>query len=295
MRVQCCLYKPTVFRRERLVIKEKVKREDIKYNFLKNIVIRFDFDGMDDSELDVVVRKISPEMKERGYNERTFEISKKMDINLQDPETVEYDGLTVKNVRQQKVFTFHNIDPQVKLKLSSSYAFISINKTKYVNCLDYCNILLYVMKVIKENVTYFSCRRFGLRKINQCYLMDIKQLGHYFKEKHYKLYSFGEDSMPKVMQLKDSLFIKNYNVNLIRTITCGEIDGEEAYQINFDSDIYLLGNEDGMKVIENDGEAAAMNEVLFALYKDVVTEAFIKELIDGTFNSEIIRGIESND
>lgn len=34
-------------------MKENFKREDIHFNFLKNIIIRFDYDGVDESELEV--------------------------------------------------------------------------------------------------------------------------------------------------------------------------------------------------------------------------------------------------
>lgn len=276
-------------------MKSDIKREDIKYNFLKNIIIRFDYDGMDEAELDIVLREISPILKKKQYVSRTITNLKEMDLNIDDPETIETDGLAVRNIRQQRVIIFHNQDSQVKLKLSSTFAFISIYKTKYVNCLNYCDVLLEVMEKIAEIVPYVSCRRFGLRKINQCFLMDISQLNHYFEKEHYSLFQFGDESKPKVTQLKDSLFIKNYNVNLVRTIIQGEIDGNEAYQINFDSDIYLLGNESVAEVISDRKHVSDMNEILFELYKDVITEEFLQQLMSDTFDNDVIKGVTKND
>lgn len=275
-------------------MKENFKREDIHYNFLKNITIRFDFDGVDESELEGVLGKISQELKKKGYTSRTKEICKEMDFNIDDPEKIETDGLFARNVRQQQVFVFHNKDEHIKLKISSTFAFISINKTKYVNCLEYCGVLLKVMKIVRKEVTYFNCRRFGLRKINQCFLMDITKLNDFFESKHYHLFHFGEKSNPKVTQLKDSFFVGDYNINLMRTIVRGEIGDQEAYQIIFDSDIYILGNQEVHSLILEEG-VSNMNDILFELYKDVVTEKFLQQLNDGTFDEQIIKGVEKNE
>lgn len=276
-------------------MKENIKREDIHYNFLKNIIIRFDYDGMDEPELDVVLPEISSRLKEKGYVSRTKEICKGMEFNIDDPERIEVDGLAVRNVTQQRVFIFHNQNKQVELKISSTFAFISINKTKYVNCLEYCDVLLDVMRIIKRKVTYFNCRRFGLRKINQCFLTDITKLNDFFEREHFRVYCFGEESKPKVTQLKDSFFVKDYNVNLARTIVCGEMDGKEAYQVVFDSDIYVLGDENVSLLLLNEKKVSDMNEVLFELYKDIITEPFLQQLVDGTFDAQVIKEVEKNE
>lgn len=276
-------------------MKERIKREDIHYNFLKNIIIRFDYDGMDEAELDVVLREISPQLKEKGYVSRTMEINKGMEFDIDDPERVEIDGLFAKNIRKQRVFVFHNENDQVKLKISSTFAFIAINKTKYVNCLEYCDVLLDVMKIVQKEVTYFNCRRFGLRKINQCFLMDITKLNDFFEREHFRIFCFGEKSKPKVTQLKDSFFVKDYNVNLARTMVCGEMSGKEAYQVVFDSDIYVLGDENVSSLIINKKKVSDMNEVLFELYKDIITEQFLQQLMDGTFDEQVIKEVEKNE
>lgn len=282
-------------KKEIVFMKKDIKRGDINYNFLKNITIRFDFDGVDESELEDVLGEISQELKSKGYTSRTKEICKEMDFNIDDPEKLETDGLFARNVRQQQVFIFHNEDEHIKLKISSTFAFISINKTKYVNCLEYCGVLLQVMKIVEKEVTYFNWRRFGLRKINQCFLMDIKKLNDFFESKHYHLFHFEEKSEPKVTQLKDSFLVGNYNVNLMRTIVRGEMEDQEAYQIIFDSDIYILRNQEVHSMILEEKEVSDMNEILFELYKDVVTENFLQQLKDGTFDERVIKEVEKNE
>ena len=53
--------------------KNSIDRKVLRYNFLKKIIIRFDYDGMDDTELDQVISSISIELKKHDYTSRTVE------------------------------------------------------------------------------------------------------------------------------------------------------------------------------------------------------------------------------
>lgn len=279
------------------MVKNEIGREALKYNFLKKIIIRFDYDGMDDTELDQVLSDVSLKLKEHGYTNRTTETATEMQIQFDDPESGNYSEVYGKKVREQKVFVFHNENPQVKLGISSSSACINIEETKYVDCLIYCDVLWKVMKIISESgkVPFFEFKRFGLRKINQCFLRDIKCLNKYFEPAHFHVFKFQDESSikEKVMQIRESLEIADYNVNLNRMLIRGELGGEEAYQVNYDADIYLL-DESIEELIQNKEKIAEMNNWLFALYKDAVTETFLNQLIEGTFDRDMIIGVEAN-
>ena len=279
--------------------KSSIKRDALQYNFLKKILIRFDYDGMDDSELEQIILDISLELKKHGYTSRTVETERELQFEFNDPESNDYAQLYGKKVREQKVFVFRNENPQVRLHISSSNACIFIEETKYVDCLVYCNVLWKVMKIISESeeVPFFHFKRFGLRKINQCVLRDIKYLNDYFEPAHYHIFSFQneENIKEKVMQIRDSLEIADYNVNLIRTLIKGELQGEEAYQVNYDADIYLMDSESITQLIKNKEKIVEMNDWLFALYKDAITEKFLDQLIDGTYDENMIIGVEPNE
>lgn len=278
--------------------KKSIGRDALKYNFLKKIIIRFDYDGMDDTELDQVISSISLELKEHGYTNRTVETAREMQIQLDDPESGNYGEVYGKKVREQKVFVFRNGNPQVKLGISSSSACINIEETKYVDCLTYCDVLWKVMKIISESekVPFFQFKRFGLRKINQCILKDINCLNDYFEPSHYHIFRFQnmDNIKEKIMQIRESLEIDDYNINLNRMLIRGEVRGQEAYQVNYDADIYLLDEESIEELIQNKDKIAKMNDWLFELYKDTVTETFLNQLIDGTFDSDMIIGVEAN-
>lgn len=139
--------------------KNSIDRKKLKYNFLKKIIIRFDYDGMDDTELDQVISSISMELKKHDYTSRTVETEKEMQFEFNDPESGDYAELYGKKIREQKVFVFHNENPQIKLSISSSCACISIEETKYVDCLKHCDVLWKVMSIIisePEQVPFFQ-------------------------------------------------------------------------------------------------------------------------------------------
>lgn len=279
------------------VVKSDINRADIKYNFLKKIIIRFDFQGMDESELDSIISEIGIYLRkeENGYISKNIEISRKMDFDVDDPELIEKEGLFAKNVREQKVYVFKNRDPQVEFQISSTFAVISIDKTKYVDCLQYCKTLIYIMKIVMEKIPYFYCLRFGLRKINQCFLFDINTINNYFEKSHYQIYRFGKNSRIKTVEHTDHMFIENYNLNLTRTIVHGKMEEKDAYQINLDADLYLLGDEEVKRIIQNQSCVKNMNDILFELYRDSITEEFLQQLMDGTFDSNLVKGVMKND
>lgn len=88
---------------------------------------------MDDTELDQVISSISMELKKHDYTSRTVETEKEMQFEFNDPESGDYAELYGKKIREQKVFVFHNENPQIRLSISSSSACITIEETKYVD------------------------------------------------------------------------------------------------------------------------------------------------------------------
>ena len=92
--------KLTEFGRRRMD-KNCIDRKALRYNFLKKIIIRFDYDGMDDTELDQVISGISLELKKHNYASRTVESEKEVQFEFNDPESGDYAELYGKKIREQ--------------------------------------------------------------------------------------------------------------------------------------------------------------------------------------------------
>ena len=275
--------------------RESLTRADLKHNFLKTIIIRFDYSGISEPELEGVISKIKPVLFEKGYYRLSIELATEMDFQLDDPERVEMEGLPVQGVRRQKVYVFKNQNEGIQLKLSPVFAFILIEKTKYIRFTDYSGTLLDVVNIIKGEIPFFNPTRFGLRKINQCIINDAKLINTYFEPAYFRLFSINADDFSKISEAKDCIIHQNYNINFTRTIVHGELDGKDAFQLVLDSDIYLLET-DGVHALLNDPQMLnPMNELLFDIYKMVLTEQFIGKLQMDCFTDKEIKGVERND
>ena len=56
----------------------------------------------------------------------------------------------------------------------------------------------------------------------------------------------------------------------------------------------MIDSDSIAELMKNEDKIAQMNDWLFTLYKDAVTEAFLNQLIDGSFDKNMIAGVEAN-
>lgn len=278
-----------------MIMKNDVKRENLKNNFLKNIIVRFDYTGISEVELDSIIAKVKPIFKTDGYNKLKEEYLTEMDFQLQDPESIEMDGLPIKEIRKKRAYVFINDEKGIECKLSTQFTFVSIQSQKYISFSEYSKTLTNVITTLKNEVEFLNCIRFGIRKVNQCIIKDIYSLNKYFDTKFFQIYGLDKGNTPKLFESKDCYEDGKYNINLTRMVIRGEYDDEVAYQVVLDSDIYITKIEDINELFNGDTEIIAMNEKLFELYKAAVTETFIEELGKEDYRDSNIIGVERNE
>lgn len=275
--------------------KQSLARSDLKHNFLKTIIIRFDFNGISEVELDSTITDIKPLLYSKGYDRLSIELATEMDFQLGDPERAEMEGLPIQGVRRQRVYVFKNQIEGIQLKISPVFAFIFIEKTRYIDFKDYSKTLVDVVRIIRDKIPFFNTDRFGLRKINQCIFTDPNIINDYFEPEFFKLFKFSIGDSSKLTSSKDCFIHNDYNVNSIRTIIHGEWEEKEAYQVVLDSDVYLLETDIVNELIDTPDKMNPMNELLFDLYKAVLTDDFIRKLQGETFSDTEIIGVECNE
>lgn len=276
-------------------MKSGITRENLKNNFLKNVIIRFDYIGITEVELEAVLTKIKPILREHGYDRLRNEYTTELDFQLQDPEQIEITSIPVREVRQQKVYVFTNDNSGLEFRISPLFAFISVNNKKYIPFSEYSKTLIEVMNILKQDVCFFSGTRFGIRKINQCIMMDISRINDYFEPRYFQIFNSGKDGISKIHEAKDCFSEEKHNVNLMRTIIAGEYDHQVAYQVILDTDIYVTDYDGINELIENSDIVNLMNEELFEFYKDALTEGFIVNLGKDVLEDCNIIGVEKNE
>lgn len=279
--------------------KNTVSRADLKHNFLKQIIIRADYRGVDEDEITKALPSIRAYLKDNGYIRYRTEVANEVDFHLEDPEEGTVPMPIPDNIRRTTVHVFQHAESGISVRLSPAFVLIAIESAKYKNCLTYCNNINEIIKSIQSNSDFFELVRFGIRKINQCILLDIQKLNYYFEKHLFKMYEgYPDIDRRKTFQSKECFsVVDKYDVNLICTVICGEANnGKPAYQVTFDSDIYVLEEHCNTFISDFSSETERMNNVLFDLYKDSITESFINALSESVFNDKNeILGVENND
>lgn len=276
-------------------MKNGITREQLKNNFLKNIIVRFDYTGIAEVELDNIIANIKPMFKASGYNKLQEEYLTEMDFELQDPETLELNGVPIKDIRKQKAYVFTNESRGMQCKLCTKFAFLAIQSQKYITFSEYSKTIIELMTILRDSVEFLYFNRFGVRKVNQCILKDISLIDLYFEKHCFQVYGAENGILLKLNEAKDCYMDGQYNINFARTIIAGEYDRNLAYQMVIDSDIYVTDDAVVRALLEDEAEVENMNTKLFELYTDSLTEAFLEKLCQEWREDLNIIGVEANE
>ena len=101
--------------------KTSVAREALKHNFLKRIIIRADFRGVDEDELAQSLASIKKYLIDNQYIRSWKETANEVDYRLDDPQPGEIPTPVPSDIRRTEVHVFQHIEPGIKVRLSSSF------------------------------------------------------------------------------------------------------------------------------------------------------------------------------
>lgn len=269
--------------------KEKT-RNTIKNNFLKKLIFRIDFSGMMDADVETFIQSIRPQLLERDYITLREEYGNNINFNVLTPDNIQT------NREISKIYVF-NSKKGKELKISKSFVIFEINmeqnETLFSNYIPLISIILDELK----NRQYVQFNRIGLRKVNVCLLLNKECLNNYFKEN--VLCRFNDNS--PTTQVADEFFLQEYRVNYNRHFQEGKFldNGLEkiGYQIILDIDSYMQDVEMVNKEIKEKESIAILkklNDIIYDIYIDSLTTAFIEDLEKDEYMDTNIRGVIKN-
>ena len=240
-------------------------RTQLKRNFLKEIIMRLDYQGVLQSELDNVVLGVKAYLKAQSFNRYTQKVNNQALLG----------DTTVKEASSQIVHSFSSDNKGFSLEFSPTCMILTVRPTGYVRFEVYSSIFCYLAKTLSERIDFFSTKRFGLRKINFCFFKNISTIEEYFKPEYYSIsepvYIFGIGGIRRHSQLTDGKRVLNLN----HFIEQGELDNEAYYKVTLDSDIYSTDEDTIRSLLENEETMISANNVLFKAYYNALTEHFV--------------------
>lgn len=271
-----------------------IKRESFKFNFLKQIIIRLDFQGVLQAEMETILLQVKPFLKERKFNRYEQKINNEINIDLNNG--IFQQDNPIKEVRNIVIHSFVNEDKGYTIDLSTNYVCLKVNAIKYVSFEEYSETFMGIVNIYKSSIDFFTVKRFGLRKINFCFLKDKNSINKYFRNNYFDCFDLFEGSDIYASEKKTNFGFEKCKINLLTYIEQGQLGDEKVYKTTLDSDIYLDQTENIEKIIFEENGISNLNEKLFLIYVDTLTDEFGDMLSnEETVWSGDIIGVERNE
>ncbi len=269
-------------------------RSAFKHNFLKQIIVRLDFQGVLQAEMENVLLQVKAYLKDKQFNRYEQKISNEIDLNINNS-IFQVDN-PIKEIRNVTIHSFTNENSGYAIDLSTNFILLKVNATKYIPFESYSTIFMDIANIYKSTIDFFTVKRFGLRKINFCFLDNVNCVNKYFSKRYFDCCDLFEGLDIFASEKKQNFAVDKCKVNLLCGIEQGQLGDRRIYKVTLDSDIYVDTTENVEQIIFTDNDIVKLNDKLFEIYKDVLTEEFIKMLLDEDVSwSGEIMGVDKNE
>lgn len=272
--------------------KENISRKSIKSNILNTIVITFEYRGLNDLENNIT--KIIKGIDDRFYS---YEILEFQDTNIN---TNEFFNKTKNDIYRSNCFIIKNEEENEILTLNKYFVQYKIHCTKYEKFTDYKNVFNNVILNLKKITSFFKPLTLSHRKINLCILKkDMEKLNDYFEKEYYhipNLAKYLEKEIDNFLSWESSnrFYKNNIEFELKNMVDLGEYEGKLAMRII--ADIKGSAEFEILKYEERyDDLLDKINEEVFNIFKDIITEKFLNQMINLDWNNDVIEGVGKNE
>lgn len=281
-------------------------RENIKNNFLRRIILRVDYEGIVD--IKDILKNLESKLPSLGFTERNFGFINNAEFELNDPEMIESElKIPIKELSKIETYKYRNSDGNVELEVNELYSALNVDVNNYNDINKYCNIFSEVINGIKEKSVYLKINRIGLRKINDCIIRDKSRFNDYFDKEYFfdisnklRLNSIKTEKINT--QFVDTFSVEKYMFNYIRIVSGGVLtigsQNYDVYQAVIDIDGYSYDRELLNTLLGDTNEISniilELNENLFELYSNSLTQSFKEKLLENEFIDENILGVNKN-
>lgn len=266
--------------------RQHIGRTDLKRNFLNEVIMRLDFQGVFQAEMESVLIKAKLFLKQKGFDRYIEKVNNQIINN---------DG-TIQDVKSQIVYSFSSENSGYKLDLSTTCVVLSVKTQGYSSFEEYSEIFRHLIDIYRDKIAFFTCKRFGLRKINFCFVNEIGAVNKYFSNKYYSCHVPDVSFEPQNIERKDHLTCGNKKLNLIYAVEQGKLGDKDAYKVTLDTDIYLIEQTEIEKMLSDQQGLLAINDIAFKIYLASITDNMIELLRNGKIAIDnCIMGIEDNE
>lgn len=271
--------------------KVEIKRNDLKSDFLKQTIVRIDYDYMFEDYVENTMKKIDSFLGNKGYtikNNFMSQFGLKVDFEKlnNDINANLMDNINVESDKREKFISFINEEKHIKIDITREYSAITVEYQEHIHFDEILEIFDKIVEELYNSRNNLQVKRLGLRKINVYMMENIDKIDDYFEN---NIFAFSSSNLPSYQFIGknsfDNYLYRGYTVNQIANIAQGFLqtnDGNKLLnQLALDFDIYVENP-------SKDVSLKDMNDKLFEIYKNSLTEDFLNKLLDENFEDEEI-------
>lgn len=263
-----------------------INRNNLKRNFLKEIIMRLDFQGVLQAEMEGILLEVKPYLKSKGFNR----YAEKVNNQVID------DGDGIKDLKAQIIYSFIAESLGYTLELSNSCIIISIKTQGYSSFDVYSDIFRNIINIFNRKIDFFTGIRFGFRKINFCFAKSKDVISKYFSTEYYNCAIPISGIETQLIKRQDCLTNGAQNFSLCHSIEAGMLDEQLMYKITLDTDIYTEQQNEIERILFEENNLSVMNEAMFRIYLSAITDDMIDLLTrDDDLEVDEIIGVENNE
>lgn len=268
-------------------------RADLKHNYLKQIILRLDYQGVLEEEIEGIIPKCKSILKDYCFSRFNENINSQYDVNV--PNSSPDAEPQIRKKGKRKIYSFFNESQGHQVDICKDSISIKINSTHYCPFENYFDYLYNIYNVLINEIDFITFQRLGLRKINECVVFKKQNINKFFSKEYFSYFSKLTSEINIASRNFDFFVYDNYKVNLLRAIQSGKIADKNAYVIQLDIDVYVDTEESIKELLLESNKMKDLNDLSFKLYINSITDEFLSKLKEDDFVSDDISGVENNE
>lgn len=168
--------------------KEKIKRKELKSNFLRQMIIRVDYDYLFDEDIENIVKKRYKELIESGYKMNSKTLAEyNINVNINNITEEENNSVSMKNNNKEEYSSFKK--ENIVIDITRNFATITAEYKKFESFEAIVSDFSKIIEEIRNVREGLEIKRIGIRKINSYLFKDINRINDYFEP---TLFSFND-------------------------------------------------------------------------------------------------------
>lgn len=269
--------------------KNNIKREDLKSNFLKQMIIRVDYDYLFEEDIKSIVKNSYDYLIDNDYKMNSKTLAElNINVDIQNLTSQENNGMNVKNTSKEEYSSFAKKENNIVIDITKNFATMTVNYEKFIKFNNLIEDFSRIIDEIRRVRKGLEIKRVGVRKFNFYILKNIEKINEYFEQNLFSFNSLVKDKNSFfAKQTIESFELENYKVNELGNISKGIFTSKEGkeidvYQVVLDIDVYD-------DIVENNVICLGkMNNTLFETYKSVLNVDFLNKLKQENYEDEVI-------